>query len=101
MAAAPQLLIMLTSPTRLPAAAAVPWAGTDPSLSLAGHRPLSRPAVGPGQGLLAMPFDALRFQYACGVMAGLVQRSLLASGRWERAIDALERLTLGPLARQR
>ncbi len=54
-----------------------------------------------GQGLLAMPFDALRFQYAGVVMAGLAQRSLLASGQSERALDALEKLVLGPLARHR
>ena len=48
-----------------------------------------------------MPFDALRFQYAGAVMAGLVQRSILASGKLERALDALENLILGPLARQR
>ncbi len=48
-----------------------------------------------------MPFDALRFQYAGVVMAGLAQRSLLASGQSERALDALEKLVLGPLARQR
>lgn len=48
-----------------------------------------------------MPFDALRVQYASVVRAGLAQRSLLASGKLERALDALEKLTLGPLARQR
>jgi len=48
-----------------------------------------------------MPFDALRAQYAGAVLAGLAQPSLLASGRWERALDALEKLVLGPLARQR
>jgi hypothetical protein len=48
-----------------------------------------------------MPFDALRFQYACAVKAGLVERSLLASSQLERALDTLEKLILGPLARQR
>jgi hypothetical protein len=48
-----------------------------------------------------MPFDALRFHYASAVTAGLVQRSILASGVLERTIDALESLTLGPLARRR
>ena len=48
-----------------------------------------------------MPFAALRVQYASAVMAGLVQRSILASGRLERALDALEKLILGQLARQR
>ena len=50
---------------------------------------------------LAAPFEALRFQYASAVTAGLAQRSILASGRLEQAIDRLEQLILGPLARQR
>lgn len=56
---------------------------------------------GAGQAYLAMPFDALRFQYAGAVSAGLVPRSILASGRSERSIDLLEKLILGPVARQR
>jgi hypothetical protein len=48
-----------------------------------------------------MPFDALRFQYASGVKAGLIRGSICASGRVERTLDGLERLFLGPLARQR
>jgi hypothetical protein len=48
-----------------------------------------------------MPFDALRFQYASAVKAGLLPRSILASARAEQLIDRLEKLILGPLARQR
>jgi hypothetical protein len=54
-----------------------------------------------GQTFLAMPFDAMRFHYASAVAAGLAQRSMLASGQFERALDTLEKLILGPLARQR
>lgn len=54
-----------------------------------------------GQAFLAMPFDALRFQYASAVKAGLVPRSILASAKAEQLIDRLEKLILGPLARQR
>jgi hypothetical protein len=43
----------------------------------------------------------MRFQYASAVMAGLDQRSILASGKLERTLDALEKLILGSLARQR
>jgi hypothetical protein len=57
--------------------------------------------IGAEHGLLAMPFDALRYQYAGAVMAGLVQRSIRVSGKLERALDAMEKLILGPLARQR
>jgi hypothetical protein len=70
-----------------------------------GHR--QKPAgdalvpLGEGVAWLAAPFDALRFQYASAVMVGVVQRSLLASGKLERALDTLEKLMLGPLARQR
>ena len=57
--------------------------------------------LGAGQRLLSLPFDTLRAQYASVVMAGLAPRSLIASGQAERALDALEKLVLGPLARQR
>lgn len=67
----------------------------------AGGRPASVTRISGGRGLLAMPFDALRVQYASVVKAGLARRSLLASGSFERTIDALEKLILGPLARQR
>lgn len=48
---------------------------------------------------LAWPFDLARAQHAAGVQAGLCERSLLASADFERRIDLLERMTLGPLAR--
>lgn len=51
--------------------------------------------------LVAVPFDALRFQYASAVDAGLFPRSLLASAASERVIDALEKFMLGPIARRR
>ena len=54
-----------------------------------------------GQACMSMPFDALRFQYASAVMSGLVPRSILGSAQSERVIDRLEKLILGPLARQR
>ena len=50
---------------------------------------------------LGAPFDAMRAQYASAVQAGLVPRSLLASAQLERSLDSLEKLCLGPLARQR
>lgn len=51
--------------------------------------------------LFAMPFDALRAQYASAVKAGWVERSMLAARDFERAVSAMEQLTLGPLARRR
>jgi len=45
-------------------------------------------------------FDLARAQYAVGVQAGLIERSLLASGAFERRLGLLERLTLGPWARR-
>lgn len=50
--------------------------------------------------LLAFPFDVMRAQYAAGVNAGLIERSMIASGRFERTLAMLERLVLGPFARR-
>ena len=49
---------------------------------------------------LALPFDIAREQYAKSVRAGLVERSLIASARFERTLSALEQLTLGFMARR-
>lgn len=49
--------------------------------------------------VLALPFDMAREQYAKSVRAGLVERSIIASARFEHAISALERFTLGCMAR--
>ncbi len=49
---------------------------------------------------LALPFDMAREQYAKSVRAGLVERSLIASARFERTLNALEQLTLGFMARR-
>jgi hypothetical protein len=48
---------------------------------------------------MALPFDMAREQYAKSVRAGLVERSIIASARFEHAISALERFTLGCMAR--
>ena len=48
---------------------------------------------------LALPFDVVRAQYAAAVNAGLVERSMIASSRFERTLVKLERLVLGPFAR--
>jgi hypothetical protein len=53
-----------------------------------------------GSDFLALPFDMAREQYAKSVRAGLVERSLLASARFERSLRALENLTLGCMARR-
>jgi hypothetical protein len=53
-----------------------------------------------GLGVLRLPFDAARTQYARAVQAGLVERSILASRDLELALGALEGLALGPLARR-
>lgn len=47
----------------------------------------------------AVAFDLARAQHAAGVHAGYIERSLLASGAFERRLVRLERLTLGPWAR--
>ncbi len=54
----------------------------------------------PAQDLMSLPFDTARAQYANAVRAGLVARSLLASARFERSVDALEKLSYGLFARR-
>jgi len=74
---------------------------TRKNIDEAGGRSTPITRISAGHGIPAIPFDALRVQYASVVKAGLSQRSLLASGHLERTLDALEKLVLGPLARQR
>ena len=47
-----------------------------------------------------LPFDAARAQYATAVQAGFIERSLLASRDFDRAVDSFELFTLGPWARR-
>jgi hypothetical protein len=53
-----------------------------------------------GSSVLALPFDMAREQYAKSVRAGLVERSMIASARFEHVISALEQFTLGGMARR-
>lgn len=50
--------------------------------------------------LLSQPFDMARTQYAIGVRVGLFENSMLACARFGRYISSLEKMTLGPWARQ-
>jgi hypothetical protein len=52
------------------------------------------------QAIAGLPFDVAHTQYARAVRAGFIQRSMLASRDFALALGALERLTLGPLARR-
>lgn len=45
-------------------------------------------------------FDSLRLQHAAAVRAGVIPASLRGSARFEQWVDALEKSTLGPLARR-
>lgn len=53
-----------------------------------------------GSDFLALPFDMAREQYAKSVRAGLIERSMIASARFEQTVNALEQLSLGYLARR-
>lgn len=53
-----------------------------------------------GKQVAALPFDALRASHASAVKAGLVPNSMLESRDFEHVVEALERATLGPLARR-
>ncbi len=52
------------------------------------------------QTLMGLPFDLMRAQYAAAARAGLVQRSMLASSRFDQTLTTLERLSYGPFARR-
>ena len=49
---------------------------------------------------LGLPFDVARHQYASAVRVGLIERSILAWAKFEQAVSSLEKLILGPWARQ-
>jgi hypothetical protein len=96
--AAPHVSSMLAQSFHLQPSPSALRASTSHPLTTTGDRPTP---VSVSQEFLAMPFDALRCHYAGAVMAGLVKRSIIASGNLERSLDALEKIILGPLARQR
>jgi hypothetical protein len=56
-------------------------------------------ATGIAMDVLGLPFDVARAQYARAVQLGLIERSMLASRDFSRALGSLEKLTLGPWAR--
>jgi hypothetical protein len=49
---------------------------------------------------MAVPFEAARQQYALAVKAGLQPNSMLAYRDHFKALDQLEKVTMGPFARQ-
>ena len=50
--------------------------------------------------MLGLPFDLAREQYANAVRAGLIERSMLGWAKFERTVSTMEKLVLGPWARQ-
>jgi hypothetical protein len=50
--------------------------------------------------LQGLPFDMAREQYAKAVQVGLIERSMLHWAKFERQLDLLEKMTLGPWARR-
>ncbi len=53
------------------------------------------------RGILRMPFDLARENYASSVRAGLTEQSMLASAKFASALSLMETMALGPLARSR
>lgn len=47
-----------------------------------------------------LPFDMAREQYAKAVQIGLIERSMISWAKFERLIDSLEKMMLGPWARR-
>ena len=50
--------------------------------------------------LQSLPFDMAREQYAKAVQVGLIERSMLRWAKFERQLDLMEKMILGPLARR-
>jgi hypothetical protein len=50
--------------------------------------------------ILGLPFDLARVNYAQAVRLGFIEHSLLKSARFAQELTTIERLTLGPWARQ-
>jgi hypothetical protein len=50
--------------------------------------------------ILGLPFDLARINYAQAVRLGFIEHSLLKSARFAKELTEIERLTLGPWARQ-
>ena len=48
---------------------------------------------------LALPFDIAREHYAKAARAGLIEKSLIHSARFDRLLSHLETLVLGPWSR--
>ena len=49
---------------------------------------------------LALPFEVTKAQYTRAVQHGLIERSLLQSTHFFQFLNAFEKLSLGPFARQ-
>ena len=50
--------------------------------------------------VLSQPFDIARELYAVAARIGLIENSLLGSARYGRYIHSVEKMVLGPWARQ-
>ena len=79
---------------------------SNPAHCDAGRRPIRDPGLDmAAAGLqwfseaIHLPFDVLRTQHAEAVHAGLMANSILESRDFERTVDALEHIALGPFAR--
>ena len=74
-------------------------ASAGPALTAVPVGPTLAAQAGPAAAL-SWPFDLARAQHAASVQSGYCERSLLASAAFERGLDLMERLTLGPFARR-
>ena len=69
-------------------------------VAFSGLQQASHPGVALVRIASSMPFDAMRANHAALVQAGWIEPSIIASGRLERMLNAVEKLALGPLARR-
>lgn len=74
------------------------WPWSNRSASLAGAQ-IVMPNLQLFNDVIHLPFEVIRCQHAEAVHAGFIANSILESRDFERCVDALEHVALGPFAR--
>lgn len=89
--------LSLSSPVAVPSAASLSWMFPPTAMSRYVDD-FQASCWQASRAVARAPFDAMRAQYANAVRAGLIEKSMLASRDFQKAVAQLERIALGPLA---